>query len=591
MACFKIPTLKTQPQKKITVEGLTEFQWLDIQEKEEIGSGSFGVAFKAKFKGETVVVKRLRSQRPADVPLFFKEGRLLSTLNHENIVDIKGCCVSPFSLMLSFQCFDFRPFGIDKEVNNLLQFLEVVDSFEETSLTVFSPTLLKIAQDISRALAYLHDQDVTHRDLKPGNVLVSNRHYSEVDGCEQASHVFNVNPIVCKLTDFGESRSKSLALHSHTQNVEKGTLPYMAPELILNNLEGASVEELKEIDVWALGMTLFVLLNPDLEGPYILEHKDTPVVPYRRVIESKLRVKKKPMMSKKYHRKQATEWYKVEKAFHQCVAFDATARPAANEVQVLLEDQTANRRCVNLAISQQSAVEQFDLNMLAQGDQSSAPLNSPVFLEHDATNACSFLCLAISHSLLSLTNTSKDSDRFWNQVTEVARKVIIELPSLLNKFRDRTRYYDVLEALQIMKADNLIPEEVALYENIVSDSYTFSPDGRSLLCSALKSASHQAASVYLYTCEPYVFLVGVLNGSYFALDTHPIGEKLGGDGNGMLTIFPGTDSTSCDSLCHWIWTRLADGAVKDDGGQSLSEIRTSPTIEPVQVGIQYVSYK
>ena len=61
MACFKIPTLKTGPQKKITVEGLTEFQWLDIQEKEEIGRGSFGIAFKANFNGEAVVVKRLRS--------------------------------------------------------------------------------------------------------------------------------------------------------------------------------------------------------------------------------------------------------------------------------------------------------------------------------------------------------------------------------------------------------------------------------------------------------------------------------------------------------------------------------------------------
>jgi len=61
--------------------------------------------------------------------------------------------------MLSYQCFNFRPFGIEKEVNNLLQFLEVMDSFEETSLTVFSSTVLKIAQDISRALSYLRNQD------------------------------------------------------------------------------------------------------------------------------------------------------------------------------------------------------------------------------------------------------------------------------------------------------------------------------------------------------------------------------------------------------------------------------------------------
>ena len=38
-------------------------------------------------------------------------------------------------------------------------------------------------------------------------------------------------------------------MHSRKSNLEKGTLPYMAPELILNNLEGASVEDLKSINV------------------------------------------------------------------------------------------------------------------------------------------------------------------------------------------------------------------------------------------------------------------------------------------------------------------------------------------------------
>jgi len=174
---------------------------------------------------------------------------------------------------------------------------------------------------------------------------------------------------------------------------------------------------------------------------------------------------------------------------------------------------------MSLAVSQQSAVEQFDQDMLACCDKGNDPQNLIVFLDHDATNACSFLSLAISHSLLSLTNTS---DTSWDQVAEIAHKVIIELPSLLNNVRDRTRYYVVLEALQFMKTHKLIPQEVALYENIVSDSCIFSPEGRHLLRSALASAPNQATSVYLYTCVPYIFLVGVLDGCYFALDAHPI---------------------------------------------------------------------
>jgi len=112
-------TIKTKPRKKISIDGLSEFQWKEIEAKVEIGSGSFGVAYKAKFNGNTVVVKRLRGERPAEIA-FAKEGRLLNTLHHENIVEIQGCCFFPCALMLSYQCFDFPPFGIEKEVNNLL---------------------------------------------------------------------------------------------------------------------------------------------------------------------------------------------------------------------------------------------------------------------------------------------------------------------------------------------------------------------------------------------------------------------------------------------------------------------------------------
>ena len=88
------------------------------------------MADKATFNGNTVpVVKRLRNKRPAEIALFVKEGRLLNTLHHENIVEIQGCCFSPCVVMLSYQCFDFPPFGIEKEVNNLLTSISGSDGF------------------------------------------------------------------------------------------------------------------------------------------------------------------------------------------------------------------------------------------------------------------------------------------------------------------------------------------------------------------------------------------------------------------------------------------------------------------------------
>lgn len=154
---------------------------------------------------------------------------------------------------------------------------------------------------------------------------------------------------------------------------------------------------------------------------------------------------------------------------------------------------------MSLEVSQQSTVEQLDQDMLACCDEANDTHNPNIFLEHDTTNACSFLSLAISNSLLSLTNIS-DTSR--DQVAEIAHKVIIELSSSLNNIRDRIHYYDVHEASKIMKTHKLIPQEVLLYENIVSNRCIFSPEGRYFLRSAMASAPKKATSVYPYTCVP-----------------------------------------------------------------------------------------
>ena len=58
---------------------------------------------------------------------------------------------------------------------------------------------------------------------------------------------------------------------SRTVNIDKGTIPYMAPEILLGSeisRAGATVEDLLVVDMWAYGMLLYNLLNPCLHHLY-----------------------------------------------------------------------------------------------------------------------------------------------------------------------------------------------------------------------------------------------------------------------------------------------------------------------------------
>ena len=63
-----------------------------------------------------------------------------------------------------------------------------------------------IVSDVVRAVSYLHNKDIIHRDTIPANILVSNSHYKSYK-YEKSEMTFGKKPIVCKLGDLGEARS------------------------------------------------------------------------------------------------------------------------------------------------------------------------------------------------------------------------------------------------------------------------------------------------------------------------------------------------------------------------------------------------
>ena len=80
-----------------------------------------------------------------------------------------------------------------------------------------------------------------------------------------------IEPIICRLTDFGEARSSihqtQIMVTTKTNLTGIGTVPFMAPEVLLGGCltNQACLDDLFKVDVWAFGITLFYLLNPDLK--------------------------------------------------------------------------------------------------------------------------------------------------------------------------------------------------------------------------------------------------------------------------------------------------------------------------------------
>lgn len=87
----------------------------------------------------------------------------------------------------------------------------------------------RVAHDLAEALAFLHERDVIHRDVKPNNVL-----YDHDAGC--------------KLCDFGLARR---LVPGRALTLEVCTLWYRPPEVMLGKADYDG-----SLDVWSLGMTL-----------------------------------------------------------------------------------------------------------------------------------------------------------------------------------------------------------------------------------------------------------------------------------------------------------------------------------------------
>jgi serine/threonine protein kinase len=244
-----MPAPQVSPLRPARPLGCEEFTLRELSrltngfaEESKIGSGSFGSVYRAKLPdGREVAIKRAeragsggRRRRRFDAERAFRaELRLLSRVNHRNLVQLLGFCEERGERIL---VFEFMPHGaLHDHLHGGSR-----EGAGYSPLFASWEARLRVALDAARGVEYLHCYAVPpiiHRDVKPSNILL--------DGDWTA-----------KVSDFGLSlASGGAAAAAASSSATAGTVGYIDPEYY-------RLQELTErSDVYSFGVVLLELVT------------------------------------------------------------------------------------------------------------------------------------------------------------------------------------------------------------------------------------------------------------------------------------------------------------------------------------------
>jgi serine/threonine protein kinase len=188
---------------------------------EELGAGGMGKVVRGRDRvtNRPVAIKTPHGQglAPNQLDRFLREGEIMASLDHPGIVAVLG-----------FGKTERRPYLVCE----LVEDAKTLDQL--TALPLRRQD--EILRDVARAVGYAHERGITHRDLKPDNVLV--------DGSGRT-----------RVTDFGLALDTGLDRLTKT-GMNMGTPGYMPPELFRDAKATGPFT-----DTWAIGAMLYRVVS------------------------------------------------------------------------------------------------------------------------------------------------------------------------------------------------------------------------------------------------------------------------------------------------------------------------------------------
>jgi len=192
----------------------------------KLGQGGYGSVYKGVLPdGREVAVKRLFFNTRQWADQFFNEVRLVSQVQHKNLVKLLGCSVEgPESLLVyEYLC--------NTSLDHYL-----FDAFKKNALDW--ERRFEIILGTAEGLSYLHNASeirIIHRDIKASNILLDER----------------FRP---KIADFGLARN-FMEDQSHLSTGLAGTFGYMAPEYIVHG------QLTEKADIYSYGVLVLEIVT------------------------------------------------------------------------------------------------------------------------------------------------------------------------------------------------------------------------------------------------------------------------------------------------------------------------------------------
>ena len=214
-------------------QGRTKFTLGAYRIIDAIGHGGMGWVFKGEHEllGRIEAIKVLPKTQtnPSSIASFLREIRAQAQLNHDNLVRLSYADTDGDTFFL---VTEYVP---GSDLRRLVHYHGALT--QEKAAILVSQT--------AAALDYAHSQGMIHRDVKPGNILITPSGHAKLTDMGLAFFAEDQ-------ADYSQSRPKHIV----------GTADFLAPEIIVTPSEVRSIS-----DIYSLGCTLYYAVTAKVPFP------------------------------------------------------------------------------------------------------------------------------------------------------------------------------------------------------------------------------------------------------------------------------------------------------------------------------------